>query len=161
MSTIKELLHIIYSRDYHFSYDNKMNNKITFEEFQLIKSYISDDLEFIKLCIREIYKQFKRDLNCKLYKLNILFHDGLYYYKYICDEYLIMNVNNYEEKHYRTKEWLIDRSFNHMLFNNKIHLDVRLCYFYTLQKLVRYYYSLELTSLDLFKFESYFDFDLI
>ena len=160
MSRIKELFNIINEREYNFKYDNKIEDKLTMEEYFIIKSYVDDDLEFIKLCIRDIYKRCKSKYDEGFKKKDILFYEGLYYYRFINEDGTIMYIKNYEEKHRKTKEWLITRSFKHMLFNNKIHLDMFLYYFYTLQKLVRYYYSLDLTSLDFFKFHLYFDFEI-
>jgi hypothetical protein len=159
MSRIKELFKIINDREYNFNYDNKIDEKITMEEHLIIKSYINDDLELIKLCIRDIYKRCKSKYDVG-FKKDIFIEQGFYFYRFINEDGTIMYINNYEEKHRMTKEWLITRSFKHMLFNNKIHLDMFVYYFSTLQKLVRYYYSLDLTSLDFFKFDLYFDFEI-
>jgi hypothetical protein len=80
MTKIKELYEIICGRPYDFNYEER-KDKLTMEDFLNLKSYVDEDLEFIKLCIKDIYKYCKRNFEQDKKKKMIIYYEGLYYYK--------------------------------------------------------------------------------
>jgi hypothetical protein len=149
MSRIRELYKII--KQTNLAFYGWQEAKLTMEDYLIFKSYVDGDLEFIRLCMKDIYKYCKRNFEQDKKNKMIIYYEGLYYYKDVS------HLFNYETKHKKAKEHMIIRSIGHMLSNNKMDLESRVFFFYLLEKLIRYYYSLELSTLDFFKIPFYFD----